>query len=100
MVFKIVGDNVIFFVGFGTIFIFELFRKLIQSIDGYSGIPYFTVPFSILIAYKLIKNRIEKLKKEDIGNLRNVELAQHYISLMQEEIKSPYSREGFIQTHR
>lgn len=100
MVFKMVGDNVMFFVGFGTIFVFELFRKLIESVEGYSGIPYFTVPFAILIAYKLIKNRIDKLKKEDIAKLRNVELIQHYVALMQEEIKSPYSREGFIQTHR
>jgi hypothetical protein len=100
LVFKMVGDNVIFFVGFSTIFVFELFRKLMDSVDGYAGIPYFTVPFAMLIAYKLIKDRIENLKKEDIGKMRNAELIFHFIMLMQEEIKSPYSREGFIQTHR
>lgn len=47
-----------FFTGFATIFVFEFFRKLIESADGYSGIPYFTVPFAILIAYKLIGNRV------------------------------------------
>lgn len=100
LVFKMVGDNVIFFVGFSTIFVFELFRKLMDSVDGYAGITYFTVPFTMLIAYKLIKDRIENLKKEDIGKMRNAELIFHFIMLMQEEIKSPYSREGFIQSHR
>ena len=54
LIFSRVLDNVMFFVGFATIFVFELFAKLIESADGFSGIPYFTVPFSILLSYKLI----------------------------------------------
>jgi hypothetical protein len=56
--FKALSDNVTFFTGFFTIFVFELFAQVVHSVEGYSGIPYFSAPFAAIIGYRIITHRI------------------------------------------
>ena len=89
-----------YFVGFLTVFVFELFGIIMKSLNGYIDFSYFTIPFALIVSYKLITIRVNRLKMASIFQLRDVQIISHYITLIREEIVEPHARLGHLQTHK
>lgn len=71
-----------------------------KSLSGYTDFAYFTIPFALIVSYKLITIRVNRLKMVTISQLRDVQVISHYINLIREEIVEPHARLGHLQTHK
>jgi hypothetical protein len=100
LIFRYINHNVMYFVGFFTVFVFELFGIIMKSLNEYIDFSYFTIPFALIVSYKLITIRVNKLKMVSVTQLRDVQLISHYITLIREEIVEPHARLGYLQTHK
>ena len=65
LVFKTIKDNIIYFVGFLTIFFFVTLKQILISlgiITTQSNYIFAIIPFGVLFAYRVIKNKVAGLR--------------------------------------
>ena len=102
LLFKTIQDNLTYFVGFATIFLFVSLKQILVSlglITTQANYIFAIIPFGVLLAYRVIKSRVARLREGELAEIRDSGLVCHYINMKNEEFKNPDFRAFYLAKH-
>ena len=102
LIFKTIKDNIIYFVGFVTIFFFVTLKQILIHLDiitTQTNYIFTIIPFGVLLAYRVIKNRVADLRSGELTEIRDPGLVCHYINMINEEFENPDYKAFYLVQH-
>lgn len=102
LTFKTIQENIIYFVGFVTIFFFVSLKEILITvglITTQSNYIFAIIPFGVLFAYRVIKSRVAKLREGELAQIRDSGLVCHYINMINEEFNNPDYKAFYLAKH-